>query len=184
MRAVSGVPGVPGRWVWAVSGVVTAALLTVPGIRLVTHGAPGAQDATAMPGPAVTFTVPQPVKAVDISSDGGPVRITAGPVSRVTVTEPSGPGTSGPAGGPSPVTIPQPAVKNGLLTVSAASSGPGLITVIVPRNTAVTVTADGGPVWVSGLSGPLTVDSGSGPEQIGAPAAPAKPAAPAAPGKG
>ena len=32
MRAV----GVPGRWVWGLSGLATAAVLVVPGVRLLT----------------------------------------------------------------------------------------------------------------------------------------------------
>lgn len=189
MRAVSGVPGVPGpeapgaeapgaeaprrapgRWVWAVSGVVTAALLTVPAARLVAHSYSGPQDAKAVPGPPVTFTVSKPVNAVDVHSDGGPVRITGGAVSRVTVTEPAAAttppvpaGSSGSSAAPSPVTVRQPPVTGGQLTLSPAYDGPAPITLTVPRNTAVTVTTASGPVWVSGLSGPLTVDSGGGP---------------------
>lgn len=157
MRAVT---ASPGRWVWGVSGVVTAVLLTIPAARLVTHGETWAQ---AVPGPEVTFTVSQPVKAVDVTSNGGPVRITAGAVSRVTVTEPGTGGKPDPSGGPSPVTVSPPPVKDGRLTVTPADSGPGPVTLTVPRDTAVTVTTDSGPVWVSGLSGALTVDSGSGP---------------------
>ena len=39
MRAVAG----PGRWVWVLSGLVTAAVLAVPGARLIDRAVAGSQ---------------------------------------------------------------------------------------------------------------------------------------------
>ena len=84
MRAVTRT----GRWVWILSGVVTAAVLVAPGARLITIGA-GPANASAEPQAVTTrmVTVPQPVTSLDVQSyDGASVRVTAGHVRRVRVT--------------------------------------------------------------------------------------------------
>lgn len=159
MRAVNGsTAGTPGRWVWAVSGLATALVLTVPALRLVTHSSPTA----AFPGRAEvrTFAVPQKISSVDVVSDGSPVRITAGNVPRVQVTiayhskagVPAGPGT----------------VSGGRLTLSDAGCDGGgwcadAFTLTVPRGISADVSTRGGPATVSGLSGTLRADTGGGP---------------------
>ena len=64
MRAVT----VPGRWVWGLSGLVTAAALAVPGARLISErAAPG----TVQPAPDTmirTLTVPEPVTSLDVKA--------------------------------------------------------------------------------------------------------------------
>ena len=91
MRAVAR-PG-PGRrgsarWVWGLSGLVTAAVLGVPLAHLIT-GVGDPQNAYARPQHVVTRTetVPQPVTSLVVESYGGQVQVAAGPVSRVQVTE-------------------------------------------------------------------------------------------------
>ena len=82
MRAVD----TRGRWIWALSGLVTMVALALPGIRLITSGG---QAENAQPQATVTrtVTVPQPVTSLTVQSYGAPVQITAGPVRRVQITE-------------------------------------------------------------------------------------------------
>ena len=83
MRAVA----VPGRWVWGLSGLVTAAVLVVPGVRLLTaagatwHGQPPPDTMVR------ALTVDQTVTSLDVQSNGGSVRVATGPVRHVQVTE-------------------------------------------------------------------------------------------------
>jgi hypothetical protein len=75
-----------GRWIWRLSGLVTMAAIVVPGIRLITSGE---QNENAQPQSTVirTVTVTQPVTSLTVQSYGAPVGVTAGPVSRVQITE-------------------------------------------------------------------------------------------------
>jgi hypothetical protein len=190
MRAVA-VPGGPARrsshrsthrWAWGVSGLVVAAALAVPGTRLITlAGVPWSSS----PPSAVTVrnvTVPQPVTGLTVRSYGGQIRVTAGQVSRVQVTErivydPK-------AGGPPAVAE---SVAGGQLTLGDPACGSADcavdFTVIVPSAVDVTVDTQGGPASVSAISGatgtsvntdggaamirqvtgPLTVSTGGGP---------------------
>ena len=77
-----------GRWVWGLSGLVTAAVLGVPLAHLIT-GVGDPQNAYARPQHVVTRTetVPQPVTSLVVDSYGGQVQVASGPVSRVQVTE-------------------------------------------------------------------------------------------------
>src|SRR5208283_3318753 len=83
MRTVA----VPGRWVWGLSGLVTAAVLVVPGVRLAT--APGTPWHRQPPPDTVTrsLTVDQNVTSMDVQSNGGSVQVSTGPVRHVRVTE-------------------------------------------------------------------------------------------------
>lgn len=146
--------------------MVTAALLAVPAVRVVTHAGTAYMSASvvkAFPGPATprTFTVPQPVSAVNVDSYGGPVRITAGAAPRVEVTETIAYDKN--AGGPPALTD---SVSGGRLTLADPACDAGGcevgFTLTVPRDTAVTVSSGGGPVVIDGLSGTLTADSGGG----------------------
>ena len=84
MRAVAG----PSRWLWGTSGLVTVALLAIPGTHLITSaGVPQNQYAQPSSIAIRTFTVPQLVTSLDVNSYGAPVQVTAGPVRRVQVTE-------------------------------------------------------------------------------------------------
>ena len=77
-----------GRWVWGLSGLVTAAVLGVPLAHLIT-GVGDPQSAYARPQHVVTRTetMPQPVTSLVVDSYGGQVQVASGPVSRVQVTE-------------------------------------------------------------------------------------------------
>jgi hypothetical protein len=82
VRAVAG----PGRRAWALSGLVTAALLAYPGARVIV----GIGDLRPVQPQATvtrTLTVPQPVTGVSVTSYGAPVQVTAGSVRQVHVTE-------------------------------------------------------------------------------------------------
>jgi len=158
VHAVAG----PGRWVWGLSGLVTAAALAITGARLIAHaGVPGYGPP---PTDTVvrTFTVSQPVTSLDVQTYGTPVQVTAGPVPRVQVTETIqyGPGD----GAPRAVT---PSVSGGRLTladpVCNANDNCGVsFAVTVPRGVAVTVATEGAPIAVSGAAG-ANLDSNGGP---------------------
>lgn len=161
MRAVA---GVRGGWLWAVSGVVTAAAIGVPAIVAIGKaGTPSENVSYAFPRSTITrtFTVPQRVDAVTLASYGGPVRITAGAVSRVQVTEAIAYDKA--AGGPPAVIR---SVSGGRLTLGDPACGQGdcavAFTLTVPPRTTSYVSSAGGQVSVSGTAGRTTIDSGSG----------------------
>lgn len=161
MRAVA---AVRGGWLWAVSGVVTAAAIGVPAIVAIGKaGTPAQAVSYAFPHSTITrtFTVPQPVDAVTVASYGAPVRITAGAVSRVTVTEAIAYDKA--AGGPPAVIR---SVSGGRLTLGDPACGQGdcavAFTLTVPPRTTSHVSSAGGQVSVSGTAGRTTIDSGAG----------------------
>ena len=82
MRAVA----TPGRWIWGLSGLITTAVLVVPGIRLISS-AGQAENAQPQSTATQTLTVPQPVTSLTVQSYGAPVEVTAGPVRHVRITE-------------------------------------------------------------------------------------------------
>jgi hypothetical protein len=157
MRAIT----TPGRWVWGLSGLVTAVALAVPGTRLIAS-AGLASNLTAKPQPAMTrtLTIPQPVTSLDVQSYGDPVQVTAGPVRRVQVTETIGYG----GGWDWPPAVTQ-SVTGGHLTLAdpaCADSGCDVaFSVTVPSGVTVTAAAQGGDVTVSGVAG-ANLDSGGG----------------------
>jgi hypothetical protein len=165
----------PGRWVWGLSGLVTAAALVIPGTRLIVSS--GVPWHTQRPQDIVirTVTVPQPVTSLTVQSYGAPIRVTAGPVSRVQVTETlmyaagaSGPQSATPQSATrqsGPAVVSQ-SVSDGHLsladpacTLSACAVGFALT---VPPGVTVTAVSDGGPVTISGTAG-ANLDSGGGP---------------------
>jgi hypothetical protein len=165
MRAVAGQGrGGSARWVWGVSGLVTAAALAVPGARLITSPATP-DNVYAQPQHVVTMTetVPQPVTSLVVQSYGGRVQVTSGQVNRVQVTETIGYDQ----GIDSPPVVTQ-SVSGGRLSLSdlaCARSGCNTdFTVTVPPDVTVTAWTQGGPVTVSGTAG-ATLDSGGGPVQ-------------------
>jgi hypothetical protein len=149
-----------------VSGVVTAILIGVPATLLI--GRAGTAGGILHMGPQQqvqrTLTVPAPVNAVTVTSDGAPVRIVTGAVSKVEVTMTIGYGDR---------TAPPPgagfaAVNSaGLLTLSEQACGNQDancwvgFSVIAPRAVGVTVASSGGPVTLAGVTG-ASVDSGGG----------------------
>lgn len=160
MRAVAG----PGRWVWGLSGLVAAAVIAVPGVRLISGSAgPWAVHAQSAPDTVDrTVSVPQPVTSLNVQSFGGSVRVAARNVSRVQVTETifynnkQGDGPPGVALSVSSgrLTLADPVCNTSDCAVSFA--------VTVPSGVSVTAATDGGPVAVSGAAG-AQVDSGGGP---------------------
>jgi hypothetical protein len=147
------------RWVWALSGLATAAVLAVPGARLLTspglHIQPG-QNA------AVTrhFSPSVPITSLDVQSPGGLVQIRAGSGPGVAVTERIS--YDKPAEAPAV----QNSVSRGRLTLADPACDTSdcsvSFTVTVPSTMFATVTTEGGPVVISGLAG-ADVDSGGAP---------------------
>ena len=82
MRAVA----TSGRWIWALSGLITTAVLVVPATRLITS-AGQAENAQPQSTATQTVTVTQPVTSLAVQSYGAPVEVTAGPVRQVRITE-------------------------------------------------------------------------------------------------
>ena len=159
MRAVT----IRGRWVWGLSGLVTAVVLAVPGTRLITaDGGPWSVHGLSTPDAVVrTVTVPQPVTRLDLQSYGAPARVESGPVSRVHVTEFISYNKQN--GGPPAVvesvsggrlTLADPVCNTAACAVSFA--------VTVPSGVNVTMATGGGSAAVSGAAG-AQVDSGGGP---------------------
>jgi hypothetical protein len=158
MPAVAG----QGRWVWGLSGLVTAAALAVPGARLITS--PGTPDNVFVRPQHVairTETVPQPVTSLLVQSYGGRVQVASGQVNRVQVTETI---AYGPPDGPPPAVT--QSVSGGRLSLSdpaCINSGCNVdFAVTVPPDVTVTARTEGGSVAVSGTAG-ATLDSGGGP---------------------
>jgi hypothetical protein len=181
MRAVSGPDGPDpgdsgnrGRWIWAVSGVVTATAIAALSLALV--GRAGTADAAfAVPQSAMTTTVTASaaVTSMTVDSDGAPVVIRTGNTNRVQVSEtilsravPSGPAGSGTAGSAptssgSAGETPRVAVETsgGHLTVDAPVCTPAAsdcviaVEIAAPPGVTATVLSDGGTITVSGIAG-------------------------------
>jgi len=158
MRAVAG----PGRWIWALFGLVTAAVLVLPGARLITLR-DGAVTASAEPQAVATRTVivPQPVTSLTVQDNGGEVQVTAGQVSRVQVTETimydhqgDGPPAVAQSVSGGRLTLSDPACANVNCSVN--------FSLTVPFGVTVSVATQGGPVAVSGVAG-ANLDTGGGP---------------------
>jgi hypothetical protein len=177
MRAVA----VPGRWVWGLSGLVTAVALAIPGARLITSPGNDGDNIFAAPQQVVTRTetVPQPVTSLVVQSNGGQVQVTSAQVDRVHVTET----ISYDQGADSPSLVTQ-SVSGGRLSLSdpacTHSDCNVDFDVTVPADVTVTASTGGGQVVVSGIAGadlassggpvratliggPLTVNTGGGP---------------------
>jgi hypothetical protein len=153
-----------GRWIWALSGLATIAVLVPYGVHLITTaGAPGggAQQESAVPSQAITIT--QPVTSLRIESYGAPIVVTGGPVRHVQVTEAI---TFATQDGLPAVTQ---SVANGVLTLDApgCENSPCSVgfTVTVPKDVAVTAQSDNGPLTVSGVAA-ANLDSGGGPARV------------------
>ncbi|HEX6448249.1 MAG TPA: hypothetical protein VF060_02180 [Trebonia sp.] len=154
---------VRGGWLWGVSGLVTAMLIAAPAALLFGRaGLPEGVFGIATGTPAathLTFTVPQPVRALTVDSYGAMVRIRAGAVSRVTVSETIPAKASG--GTPQATH----SVSGGRLTVTNSACANNAcaadFTITVPADVTADVSSQGGPVMVSGTAG-ATIESGGG----------------------
>jgi hypothetical protein len=145
------------RWIWGLAGLAVAASLAVPGGWLITSAGvnrgPGPQDTvTGM------VTVLQPVTTLDVQSYGAPVRVTAGPVHHIQITEAI---TYDPQQGQLPA-VPQ-SVSHGILTlIEPACDCTVGFSVTVPPGVGVAADTEGGPITVSGVAA-ANLDSGGGP---------------------
>ena len=160
MRAVTGPARPASRWVWAASGLVAAAVLAVPGARLLGLDTFPWHQPPPLRVTARSLTVPQPVTGVSVQSYGGQVRLAAGPVRRVQVTERISYAPQD--GGPPAMTE---SVSGGRLSLGDPACQTADcyadFTVTVPAGTTVTVDTQGGPADISGVAA-ATVDSGGG----------------------
>ena len=147
-----------GRWVWGLSGLVTAAVLGVPLAHLIT-GVGDPQGAWPQNVVTRTETVPQPVTSLVVDSYGGQVQVASGPVSRVQVTE-----TIRYDQQARPPAVMQ-SVSDGRLALSSRACASADCTVdfrlTVPPGVTATVSTGGGAVTVSGTAG-ANVDSAGG----------------------
>jgi hypothetical protein len=152
MRPVAGV----GRWAWGLCGLVTATAIAVPGTLLIlSAGEP--TPARAAPAPAArpvvaqsmtrTATVPQPVTSLNVLDYGGLIQVTAAAVSHVEVTE-----TIAYFGRPPAVAQ---SVSGGLLSLAdpACANLSCSVSFAVKVPSGVSVTAAGGPMFISGTAG-------------------------------
>ena len=149
------------RWIWGLSGLVTAAALAIPGALLITSPGDPA-NVYVQPQHVVTRTetVPQPVTSLVVQSYGGQVQVTSGQVNRVQITE-----TIAYDQQARPPAVMQ-SVSDGRLALSsrACASADCYVNfrMTVPPGVTVTVSTGGGPVAVSGTAGAI-LDSGGGP---------------------
>jgi hypothetical protein len=153
-----------GRWIWGLSGLATAAVLAVPGARLLTH--PGADGQHLTPADTATRTISlvQPITSLDVQSQAGSVRVQAGSGRGVHIIELISYDKS---------VSPQPrvadSVSGGRLTLAdpecATSDCAVSFVVTVPATVPVTVTSNGSSVAISGVAG-VNVESGGGPVSL------------------
>jgi hypothetical protein len=155
MRTVTGL----GRWVWGVSGLVTAAVLIVPGSHFIITTGENQSGPVPSGNVARTVTVSQPVTSVTVQSYGSSIEVTGAPVSHIEVTE----WFAVPAGSRTPRVA--EVVRNGQLSVGSSGCGTdgdcSAFVLTVPRDMTVHVASQGGPVEVSGV-GAVSGDSGGG----------------------
>jgi hypothetical protein len=159
VRAVSG----SGRWIWALSGLATAAVLAVPGVHLVTHGGLGHQHLTPSALLTRRTVLTQSITSLNVQSANGSVLVTTSSGDTVQVIEYINYDKT--AGPPPAVTE---SVSGGRLTLAdpaCAVSDCGVtfaVTVPATARVSATVTSNGSPVSMTGLAS-ATVDSGGGP---------------------
>jgi hypothetical protein len=187
MRAVTAQGRPVNRWAWGVSGLVAAAALAIPGTYLITMAAVPGQFARPTVVTVRTVTVAQPVTSLTVGDFGGQVRVSAGPVSRVQITE-----RLSYDQGSNPPAVAESAAGGHLILRDPACGNSDCevdFTVTVPSSVSVTVSTQGGPAFVLGvaratvdsaggpvgaadISGPLTVSTGGGPLTISGAAGP------------
>jgi hypothetical protein len=150
------------RWVWGLSGLATAAVLAVPGLRVLTH--PGLhvqpEQNTSL---TRTFSASAAITSLNVQSVGGPVHVQSGSGRDVHVTErisydkPAGPPPVRNSVSGGHLTLADPACATSACTVS--------FVVTVPAAVFTTVTTGGGSVTVSGMAG-ADVNSGGAPVSL------------------
>jgi hypothetical protein len=155
-----------GRWAWGLCGLATAAALAVPGTRLIVsagiHPPAGTRSLRQVPRQAMariqtrTVTVPQLVTSLNVRGYAGPIQVTAAPVTHVQVTE-----TIAYFGTP-PAVVQSVSGGRLLLADPACANDSCSVSFAVKVPLGVTVTASGGPLFISGTSG-ANLDSGGAP---------------------
>lgn len=150
----------PGRWAYAVSGLVVIAAIAIPGGRLIIRAGAHSDQLTAVP--TRTVSIAQRVTSVSVRSLGTIISVTGGPVNRVQITEAIRYTDGGPVPGRDPV---RQSLSNGRLSLDDQACAPSLCDVgfslTVPEDVAVTASSEGGPMVVSGVAA-ASLDSGSG----------------------
>jgi hypothetical protein len=177
-----------GRWAWVLCGLVTAAALAFAGTRIIVSAGVRPVSARAGAGHALrqitariltrTVTVRQPVTSLNVHGYApGPIQVQAAPVTHVQITETIVWSTGPPAVAQS--------VSGGRLSLAdpACANDSCSVGFVVKVPPGVTVTAVGGPLFISGTSGanldsegtqvivshiqgPLNVSTYGGPLQI------------------
>lgn len=195
-------PADPGRRIWAVSGLLTAAAVVI-GTALVLAPAPDSpQNATAQPRSAQplgaqpqasqaqatqpqvaqaqtivtqTIAMPQPVTGLTVQSYGGPVQVTSGPPGGIQVTE-----VISYQGTPPSVTRSVRGSQVLLADPACSNSGPAadacrisFILAVLP-GLRVAVITDGGPARLTFAEPPrsVSVSTGGGPATVSVPGGP------------
>jgi hypothetical protein len=150
-----------GRWIWGLSGLATAAVLAVPGARLLTHPGADGQHMTPTNTATRTISLVQPITSLDVQSQDGSVRVQAGTGHGVQIIELISYDKS-----VSPQPRVEDSVSGGRLTladpVCSTSDCAVSFVVTVPATVPVTVTSNGAPVAISGVAG-ANVESGGAP---------------------
>ena len=177
-----------GRWAWVLCGLATAAALAVAGTRVIV-------SAGVRPVPARTFTrhaprqmlarimtrtvtVRQPVTSLNVQSYApGLIQVKAAPVTHVQISEMIIWSASPPAvvqsvsGGR--LSLADPACANDSCSVSFVVKVPSDVTVtavggplFISGTAGADLDSEGGPVSVTGIHGPLNVSTHGGPLQI------------------
>jgi hypothetical protein len=150
-----------GRWIWGLSGLATAAVLAVPGARLLSH--PGADRQHMTPANTATRTISlvQPITSLDVQSQDGSVRVQAGTGRGVQIIELISYDKS-----VSPQPRVEDSVSGGRLTLAdpmcSTSDCAVSFVVTVPATVPATVSSNGAPVAISGVAG-ANVESGGAP---------------------
>jgi hypothetical protein len=150
-----------GRWIWGLSGLATAAVLAVPGARLLSHPGADGQHMTPTSTATRTISLSQPITSLDVQSQDGSVRVQAGSGRGVHIIELISYDKS-----VSPQPRVEDSVSGGRLTladpVCSTSDCAVSFVVTVPATVPVTVASDGGAVAISGVAG-ANVESGGAP---------------------
>jgi len=159
-----------GRWAWVLCGLATAAALAVAGTRLIVSAGVGQVPARDFAAHAPrqmlariltrTVTVRQPVTSLNVQGYApGLIQVTAAPVTHVQITETI-------IWSASPPAVVQ-SVSGGRLSLAdpACANDSCSVSFVVKVPSGVTVTAVGGPLFISGISG-ANLDSEGAPVSV------------------
>jgi hypothetical protein len=177
-----------GRWAWVLCGLATAAALAVAGTRIIVSAGvrqvPAGTFTRHAPRQMLprimtrTVTVRQPVTSLNVQSYApGLIQVKAAPVTHVQISEMIIWSASPPAvvqsvsGGR--LSLADPACANDSCSVSFVVKVPSGVTVtavggplFISGTAGANLDSEGGPVSVTGIHGPLNVSTHGGPLQI------------------